>query len=296
MPKPGPFDPAPTAPAGTAPARREFLKAGAAAAGATLLSSCVGGGGGDSPLPMLGAPQIDPLSRFDHLVVLMFENRSFDNLLGYLYPPGSVTYPAGSTFSGLAGGTLRQSGAALHPRWPHERHRAPESGSRGRHDASRPGSGGALPARQHPALRPCRPALERVRVHGEDARALQRADEGPAADDAGLRARLLQQLHAHAEAPAHLRRVPGHHGLVRTRLVTRAVDARPLVRRLRRVVLRGAVADLLQPVVLSCLDLLGPCGQRARAQVDEERRAHDLQPARRKPGAPGACTATARTR
>jgi phospholipase C len=105
MRKPGPFDPAATAPAGTASARREFLKAGAAAAGATLLSSCVGGGGGDAPLPLLGAPQIDPLSRFDHLVVLMFENRSFDNLLGYLYPPGSVTYPAGSAFNGLAGGT-----------------------------------------------------------------------------------------------------------------------------------------------------------------------------------------------
>jgi phospholipase C len=29
-----------------------------------------------------------PSPRFDHLVVLMFENRSFDHLLGYLYAPG----------------------------------------------------------------------------------------------------------------------------------------------------------------------------------------------------------------
>ena len=41
-------------------------------------------------------------TRLDHLVVLMFENRSFDNLLGYLYPPG--TLPAAQTFNGVAGG------------------------------------------------------------------------------------------------------------------------------------------------------------------------------------------------
>lgn len=39
--------------------------------------------------------------KFDHLVVLMFENRSFDNLLGYLYRPGEV--PA---FEGLLGRDL----------------------------------------------------------------------------------------------------------------------------------------------------------------------------------------------
>jgi phospholipase C len=35
--------------------------------------------------------------RLDHLVVLMFENRSFDNLLGYLYNPGEVP-----SFEGVA--------------------------------------------------------------------------------------------------------------------------------------------------------------------------------------------------
>ncbi len=37
----------------------------------------------------------------DHLVVLMFENRSFDNLLGYLYDPGEVV-----SFEGVAGRSL----------------------------------------------------------------------------------------------------------------------------------------------------------------------------------------------
>ncbi len=81
--------------------RREFLKVSAAAAGVTLLASCGGGGsdGGDAavPAPIEGV-EVDPLSRFDHLVVIMFENRSLDNLLGYLYP-------AGSAFNGLANGT-----------------------------------------------------------------------------------------------------------------------------------------------------------------------------------------------
>lgn len=40
---------------------------------------------------------------FDHLVVLMFENRSFDNILGHLYPPSSV--PKGQSFDGVANGS-----------------------------------------------------------------------------------------------------------------------------------------------------------------------------------------------
>jgi phospholipase C len=79
--------------------RREFLKASAAAVGATLLSSCMSGGDSDTtPLP--GATEVDPLATFDHLVVLMMENRSFDNLLGYLYPAGFVG-PNCKSFAGL---------------------------------------------------------------------------------------------------------------------------------------------------------------------------------------------------
>lgn len=40
---------------------------------------------------------------FDHLVVLMFENRSFDNLLGFLHPPGRL--PNGDHFDGVAAGS-----------------------------------------------------------------------------------------------------------------------------------------------------------------------------------------------
>jgi phospholipase C len=40
-------------------------------------------------------------AKFDHLVVIMFENRSFDNLLGYLYRPGEV-----ASFEGVLGRSL----------------------------------------------------------------------------------------------------------------------------------------------------------------------------------------------
>jgi phospholipase C len=40
-------------------------------------------------------------SAFDHVVAVMFENRSFDNLLGRLYQPGEVT-----SFDGVTGKDL----------------------------------------------------------------------------------------------------------------------------------------------------------------------------------------------
>jgi phospholipase C len=52
------------------------------------------------------------LSSIDHIVVLMLENRSFDHMLGFLYP-GNVT-PAGQPFDGLIG-TESNPGAAGGP-------------------------------------------------------------------------------------------------------------------------------------------------------------------------------------
>ena len=44
-----------------------------------------------------------PLNTFDHVVVLMLENRSFDNLLGYLYREGM---PNKKNFEGVVGKEL----------------------------------------------------------------------------------------------------------------------------------------------------------------------------------------------
>ncbi|MFE6734518.1 alkaline phosphatase family protein [Microbacterium sp. NPDC057650] len=91
--------------------RRGFLKLG----GAAVAGAAVGGVGGaviatsiaqrdegfeSDPEYAALAPRHQP--GFDHIVVLMGENRSFDNLLGYLYSKEDL--PAGETFAGLAFG------------------------------------------------------------------------------------------------------------------------------------------------------------------------------------------------
>jgi phospholipase C len=88
--------------------RRDFLKGAGLAAAGVAVGGVVGGVVGAT----LGAQNAEhetgeefadlpPRSSpgFDHLVVLMYENRSFDNLLGYLYD--ELNLPAGSSFDGL---------------------------------------------------------------------------------------------------------------------------------------------------------------------------------------------------
>jgi phospholipase C len=70
--------------------RRDFLKysTAAAAMGAAKLG-----------LPSRAAAQQSPLSKIDHVVVLMLENRSFDSMLGAL----GKYYAADAGFDGLSG-------------------------------------------------------------------------------------------------------------------------------------------------------------------------------------------------
>ena len=58
----------------------------------------VASGGAKSPRES-GMPQV--LNALDHVVVVMFENRSFANLLGRLYEPGEV-----ASFAGVIGKDL----------------------------------------------------------------------------------------------------------------------------------------------------------------------------------------------
>ncbi|MGN6429037.1 MAG: alkaline phosphatase family protein [Leifsonia sp.] len=96
--------------------RRSFLKgAGLVAAGA-VAGGAAGGAAGAAIAAQQAArpaapgesgeeyPPLPPRAKpgFDHLVVLMYENRSFDNLLGYLYD--ETTLPEGERFDGLAFG------------------------------------------------------------------------------------------------------------------------------------------------------------------------------------------------
>ncbi|WP_336992977.1 alkaline phosphatase family protein [Leucobacter sp. VD1] len=83
-----------------------LLAAGAAAGfgGAALMRGLDGQNQAGQPyIPEeFAAPKPRTAPGFDHLVVLMGENRSFDNLLGHLYTPD--TLPAGASFEGLAFG------------------------------------------------------------------------------------------------------------------------------------------------------------------------------------------------
>ncbi len=95
------------------PSRRGFLKMG----GAALAGAVVGGAGGAAIGATIAANQRDGFASdpdhfaaltprsapgFDHIVVVMGENRSFDNMLGYLYSQDDL--PEGETFEGLAFG------------------------------------------------------------------------------------------------------------------------------------------------------------------------------------------------
>ena len=95
------------------PSRRGLLRGGALLA-ATGLGGVVGGAAiagavtaqNDAGQPYIpeaySAPKPRKTPGFDHLVVLMGENRSFDNLLGYLYTPENP--PTSGNFEGLAFG------------------------------------------------------------------------------------------------------------------------------------------------------------------------------------------------
>lgn len=86
--------------------RRDFLKAGGLAAAGLIVGGAAGGAAG-AVLSRSSEEFVPPgphdVPGFDHVVVLMGENRSFDNLLGWLYTAENL--PAGETFEGLAFGT-----------------------------------------------------------------------------------------------------------------------------------------------------------------------------------------------
>jgi phospholipase C len=95
--------------------RREFIKkAGAAAVG------CGDNDNDGNDNVGSGPPQDfeEVLDSFDYLVVLMLKNRSFDNLLGFLYPNGvPANAPAGTTFDGVTGKNLSNPILVLRVEW-----------------------------------------------------------------------------------------------------------------------------------------------------------------------------------
>jgi phospholipase C len=86
--------------------RPEFIRKASAAA-AVAAVGCGDNDGNDNQSGQPPRDFEDVLDSFDYVVVLMLENRSFDNLLGYLYPNGvPPNAPAGTTFDGVTGKNL----------------------------------------------------------------------------------------------------------------------------------------------------------------------------------------------
>src|SRR4051812_11877532 len=88
--------------------RRNFLSLGASTAGAAALAACSSGSTSTakSPKPSSHRPATSRLGNpadapFDHVVVLMMENRSFDHMLGWL--PGADGKQSGLSYPGLDG-------------------------------------------------------------------------------------------------------------------------------------------------------------------------------------------------
>jgi phospholipase C len=111
-----PVEPPRSAPDPAKHSRRAFLTTTAAAglggfaAGAAVVAGVDGALNDARTIP--GFDPLEPRSEpgFDHVVVLMFENRSFDNVLGYLYTNDELADR--ETFDGLNQGTYSNLGPA----------------------------------------------------------------------------------------------------------------------------------------------------------------------------------------
>lgn len=96
--------------------RRDFLRTGAVGLGGVVAGAAAGAGVTAAVSSGTQHPaEFDPLEAraepgFDHVVVLMYENRSFDNVLGYLYTNDELA--DGRSFDGLTQGTYSNVGPA----------------------------------------------------------------------------------------------------------------------------------------------------------------------------------------
>lgn len=114
--------------------RREFTKI----AGATAIASSIPG----IAAAQETRPVADRQKALDHVVVVMFENRSFDNLLGRLYQPGDV-----KSFEGVIGKDLKNPYPRVGPEWSRPQGRVLRCS--GEHEHAAPGPRRGIPAPEY---------------------------------------------------------------------------------------------------------------------------------------------------
>ncbi len=269
------------------PSRRDFLKVGGIAAAGLVVGGGAGAAAGASIGHAVGYEEgaldygaLSPRSvpGFDHVVVLMGENRSFDNLLGWLYTPENL--PEGQTFDGLAFGDYANL-APTGERIAAHTYDGPTDVIMGQPN---PDPGEEFPHVNTQLFGTVIPASNASSQLGRDERAVQRTGAGHGTLDGGLRPGLLEQLRAGQRQGAVTRGRRADHGRLLSRAASRAVDAREGVRGLRRMVRGRPLADLLQPLVLPRLDLARFRHEQARRRLRQVARrrpgSDDLRPAR----------------
>ena len=133
-----------------------------------------------------------PENALDHVVVVMFENRSFDNLLGRLYEPGEV-----ASFEGVIGKELSNPV----PEWAEHQ---PDGGIvrygiAPNMNTPNPDSGEEMP-HINTQLFGILDEENRFKLAGGEV--LQRAARRPASDDGWLPGRLHQHVDGRTRAPA----------------------------------------------------------------------------------------------
>ncbi len=226
----------------------------------------------------------DGAHRFDHVVSLMFENRSFDNLLGHLYEPGEV-----ASFEGVAGSDLSNPIPSYAP--------GAERGAVPLHVATSMDTPNPDAGEEHPHMNTQLFGTWHPRTTGSvlrgDAAAVQRPGRpGQRADDGRLRHRLRQHLPQRDGPPARAttstpRSCPA------TRL-SRCRSSRPSPGGSRPSTTGSARSHRRRsPTVPSSTRPARPVSWSTpplRQLPAPQRRRDDLRAARRRRAAPGACT------
>ena len=184
----------------------------------------------------------------DHVIVVVFENRSLDNVLGRLYGPGD-----GKTFEGVLGKDLTNP----IPQWAEhgaDRKVVPYAVATDM-DSPNPDSGEEYP-HTNTQLFNIQNEANRFKL-GEEISAPYNAPEpGQTPTMDGYVTDYISCLTAEL-GPAHLRGVLADHDRVHPGADSRAERAGAWVRGVRSLVLRGAVADVAQPVILDRGDIVG---------------------------------------
>jgi hypothetical protein len=260
-----------TPPAPGKPSRRNFLKLSAAVAtGAGIAGTAEA----QEMPPVVPAPD---KPGFDHLVVIMFENRSFDSLLGYLYPPEAL--PAGETFDGVANHPYSNPG----PNGPVPAHIY--TGPTDTIMASpNPDPGEEYPHVNTQLFGTVDPPSNAHLNYIDMTAPFNAPPAGAAATMQGFVTDYINNFVATEGRTADGSRIRRRHGLLQPGDAAGDQHAGARVRGLRCLVLRRAVADLLQPRLLPRLHLLRlrhQQRQRGLPQMDGgEPGADDLQPPR----------------